>query len=344
MPRRPRMQAPPRSVPGISLLTAEDLGAQSGGGAGDADKGAAGSSRAAAARAQGGAARRLLPAPRRRRRVTFSSPPRAEEPGRREAAAAAAAAAAARQVAETGSVPASQAVSGARARPLLPRRPTFSLPLPPLLPAVGVRGRPGGKARLQRPPRSRAAAEESRARPRGRRAPRGARLRGRLAAGRARPAPSSAARGLAFLPAPQDGAWTPWPRAAPAAAPRPASSPRPSAGAPGTALSPVEAAGRVGPVAPDADTRHLSLPSVRPGAQGVREPAWRAPFLAPCRPGPARRGPRPRLARGFCFPSDPWAVILWEGGRATWGARSLKSRLPGNPNLRRRPGVGAEGG
>lgn len=50
---------------------------------------------------------------------------------------------------------------------------------------------------------------------------------------------------------------------------------------------------------------------------------------------------RPCSALGFCFPSDP---VDYDSLRrkGDWGARALKSPLPGNPNLLRRPGIGAE--
>lgn len=61
--------------------------------------------------------------------------------------------------------------------------------------------------------------------------------------------------------------------------------------------------------------------------------------LAPV--GPATSLLRPCSALGFCFPSDPVGHYSLRR-KGDWGARALKSPLPGNPNLLRRPGIGAE--
>lgn len=331
----------------------EDLGARKGS---RQTKGRQGSSRAAAARARGGAARRLLPAPRRRRqRVTFSSPPRAEEPGRREAAAAAAAAAAAgRQVTATSGVPGGERSAGPISiSPSSPSHPFSLRSFPPP-------GDPGGKRREGRLVSSSRHAPGRRPRSRGRTREGGGRgesvaagKAGCVRAARVR-ALAAAARGLACLP-PAASRWSVDSLSLRRLGSRSRRSPRPlpqllEGEVPGTAPSLPEAAGPVRPVALDASRRS---PSGRAFLGQARDAGWPAASRHGGRPcpvalglSPARLGPRFPVpgcsAPGFCFPSDPWSVILCEGRRAKQGARSLKSPLPGNPNLPARSGVGAE--
>lgn len=168
----------------------------------------------------------------------------------------------------------------------------------------------------------------------------------RLAASGRPAGPVSRGRGLAFLPPPQDGAWTPCPRAAASGAARsPSLGPRPllsswgGCGSSGDGSAPREGRGSGWTCCPG---RRRSSPepssSGRAGNTGCPRSGMEG-ALAPV--GPATALLRPCSALGFCFPSDPVGHYSLRR-KGDWGARALKSPLPGNPNLLPRPGIGAE--